>query len=273
MFSYLNKKEIIETVNDFLSLIGQIGIGVCNELGKLGVFVIEALTISAKDFDLRKIIIQMHFIGVKSLYVVALTGLCIGAVLAKHTFDGLHRFGGAQDQFIGPLVYISMAREFGPIVSAIMLTARAGSAITAELGAMKISEQIDALKTLSIDPFAYLITPRIIGATIIMPFLSLFCTMFGISAGYMMAIHVMGVSSETYADSIKKMLEFSDISNGLIKASVFGFLAASICCYKGINTTGGSRGVGISTTQAVVYSSVTIFFANLILSMLLFRTK
>lgn len=273
MFSYLNKKEVIQTFNDFLSLVGQVAIGVCNDLGNIGIFVIEAFTTSIKDLDLRKIIVQMHFIGVKSLSVVALTGACIGAVLAKHSFDGLHRFGGAQDQFIGPLVYISMAREFGPIVSAIMLTARAGSAITAELGAMKISEQIDALKTLSIDPFAYLITPRIIGATIIMPFLSLFCTMFGISAGYLMAIHVLGVSSETYADSIKKMLEFTDISNGLIKAAIFGFLSASICCYKGINTAGGSRGVGISTTQAVVYSSVTIFFANYILTTLLFRVK
>ena len=151
-----------------------------------------------------------------------------------------------------------------------MLTARAGSAMAAELGSMKISEQIDALKTLSIDYFKYLVAPRIIATTIIMPFLSLFCTICGISTGYLMAVHILGVSPEIYIDSIRKNMVMTDITYGLIKAVAFGFLTSTICCYKGINTFGGSRGVGTSTTQAVVFSCVTIFFANYILSSILF---
>lgn len=271
MFS-LSKKEVRLVVNEFLASLGRIAIDACQDLGRVGIFVIETFITTFKGIDVKKTITQMYVIGVRSLSVVALTGTSIGAVLAKHSYDGLHKFG-AEDQFIGPLVYLSMCREFGPIVSAIMLTARSGSAMAAELGSMKISEQIDALRTLSIDYFGYLVAPRVIGSTIIMPFLSLFCTLFGISAGYIIAVHVLGVGPETYADSIKKMLELSDIYNGLIKAAVFGFIASVICCYKGINTSGGSRGVGISTTQAVVYSSVTIFFANYILTSLLFNTR
>lgn len=271
MFS-LSKKEIQSVVNEFLAAVGQVGINACQDLGNIGIFVIETFATTFKGIDFKKVVAQMYFIGVRSLSVVALTGTSIGAVLAKHSYDGLHKFG-AEDQFIGPLVYLSMAREFGPIVSAIMLTARSGSAMAAELGSMKISEQIDALRTLSIDPLVYLVAPRVIGSAIIMPFLSLFCTLFGVASGYIIAVHALGVGPETYADSIKKMLEFSDIYNGLIKAAFFGFIAAVICCYKGINTMGGSQGVGISTTQAVVYSSVTIFFANYILTSLLFVAK
>lgn len=270
--SSLNKEEIITIVNDFLGLLGQKFFEVCEQLGVIGLFCIETFKTSLRGVDFKKVVEQMYYIGVGALNVVILTGISIGAVLAKHSYDGLHKFG-AQDQFIGPLVYISMTREFGPIVSAIMLTARSGSAMAAELGSMKISEQIDALRTLSIDPLRYLVAPRIIGSTIVMPFLSLFCTMFGVSAGYFLAVFVLGVGSEVYSDSIKKMLEFSDIFYGLIKAASFGFLSSIICCYKGMSTYGGSRGVGISTTEAVVYSCVTIFFANYILSSLLFSPK
>jgi phospholipid/cholesterol/gamma-HCH transport system permease protein len=267
-----NKQEIKTAFSEILHFVGKNFLEACEDLGTIGIFGIQTLKTSFTGIDVKKVIEQMYYIGVQSLNVVALTGISIGAVLAKHSYDGMHKFG-VQDQFIGPLVYISMTREFGPIVSAIMLTARSGSAMAAELGSMKISEQIDALKTLSIDPFRYLIAPRVIGATVIMPFLSLFCTVFGVSAGYLIAVIVLGIGPESYADSITKMLEFSDISYGLVKAAVFGFIAAIVCCYKGINTSGGSRGVGTSTTQAVVYSCVTIFFANYILTSLLFSPK
>lgn len=270
--SFMTKAEFLNSLHSFFEFMGQTAIDACENLGCIGLFFIETLKTSSRGVDLKKIIEQMHSIGVESLNVVALTGITIGAVLAKHSFDGLHKFG-AQDQFIGPLVYLSMTREFGPIVSAIMLTARSGSAMAAELGSMKISEQIDALRTLSIDPYGYLVAPRIIGATLVMPLLSAFCTICGVGAGYFLAVWVMGVGPEVYGDSIRKMLEFNDIFYGLVKAAAFGFLSSLICCYKGMNTTGGSRGVGISTTEAVVYSCVTIFSANYVLSSLLFNPK
>ncbi len=271
MFS-LDRREVKAVVNEFLKMLGAQAIKICKQVGMFGIFIAEVLSISAKGVSLKKTIEQMYILGVNSLSVVALTGMSIGAVLAKHSYDGLHKFG-AEDQFIGPLLYLSMTREFGPIISSIMLTARAGSAMAAELGTMKITEQIDALRTLSINPYSYLIIPRIVGATVAMPFLSTFCTMFGIASGYFIAVIVLGVGPEAYSDSIKKMLELSDIYNGLIKAAVFGFLSSTICCYKGISTRGGAKGVGTTTTQAVVYSCVTIFFANYILTSLLFHEK
>lgn len=241
-------------------------------VGDYGVFIQDTFGVVFKHgVSFRKIVFQANTIGVDSWKVVALTGVAIGAVLSKHSYDGLHRFG-VENQYIGPLVYISMLREFGAIVSAIMLTARAGSAMTAELGSMKITEQVDALETLSINPLKYLVAPRIIGSTFIMPFLSLVGVVCGVGAGYCVAVMILGVSPETYTDSIVKNVEIEDIYKGLLKAAIFGFIASSICCYKGMNTSGGSQGVGINTTSAVVYSCVIIFLANFFLTSLLFRT-
>lgn len=237
----------------------------CDSFGSLGLFVIESVrTFFNTKLKVKKVLYHMNYIGVNSLSVVLLTGGAVGAVLAIESYRGLHQFGA--QQFIGPLVFLSMTREFGPVLSAIMVTGRAGSAMAAELGSMRITEQIDALQTLCINTQQYLIVPRIVATTVIMPFLSLFCTACGVLTGYFMAVYVLKVNAEMYISAIKEIANIRDIMQGVCKAIIFGFLLSIISCYKGFFTRGGAKGVGISTTQAVVFSNVTIFMADYIIS-------
>lgn len=210
----------------------------------------------------------MNYIGVSSFAVVALIGFTGGAVLALQSYIGLHRFGA--ERFIGPVVFLSMTRELGPVFCAIMVIGRAGSAITAEIGSMRITEQIDALETLCINVKQYLIAPRILAGTIIMPFLSMMCSFCGILSGYITSVYLLKINPEIYMQAIQETAELSDISIGLLKALFFGFLLMLVSTYKGYTTTGGSKGVGIATTQSVVLANVTIFIANYILTSLMF---
>jgi len=251
--------------------IGNLTINFCNGAGALTIFTLDAIkTFISTKLKLRKVFTQMNHIGVNSVSVVLLTGGAIGAILAFESYNGLHKFGA--ERFIGTLVFLSMAREFGPVVSSIMVTGRAISAMTAEIGTMKITEQVDALKTLSIDINQYLIVPRIVATTLIMPFLSLFCTICGIVSGYVIAIYALNVNPEMYMEAVREYSELADITKGLTKAGIFGFLISAIGCYRGYITTGGAKGVGIATTQSVVIANVTIFLADYILSSLMSLT-
>lgn len=251
--------------------VGKTTIGFCGAAGDLAIFVYHALyTLFTTHPKIKKIFRQANYIGINSLSVVLLTGGAIGAILAIQAHVGLRKFGA--ERFIGPLIFLSMAREFGPVVSSLMVTGRAISAMTAEIGSMRITEQIDALKTLSINVHQYLIVPRIVATTLIMPFLSLFCTLFGVLSGYIMSIYVLGINADTYMEAVREYSEMADITRGLIKAGVFGFLISSIGCYKGYVTSGGAKGVGLSTTQSVVIANVTIFMADYILSALMAMT-
>ena len=241
----------------------------CKLLGEVGLFAWDALrTMFSFRPQFKKIFYQMHYIGIGSTSIILLVGSAVGAVLAIQGYVGLARFGSTQ--LIGPIVFLSMVREFGPVFTALMVIGRAGSAMTAELGSMRISEQIDALETLCISPMRYLVVPRIIASTLIMPFLSIFCSFFGILAGYITSIHVLGINGETYMDAVRANAEMSDIVNGLVKAIIFGFLLAIIATYKGYVTRGGAKGLGLSTTQSVVYANITIVIADYILTSLMF---
>jgi len=256
-------------VLNVIDLIGRTSIKAFNGIGNIGLFFYDSIvTLFTTKPKIKKIIYQMSFIGVGSTGVIVLIGVTVGAVLAVQSYTGLHRFSA--ERFIGPIIFISMAREFGPILAAIMVTGRAGSAMTAEIGTMRITEQIDALQTLCINVKQYLIVPRIIATTLILPFLSLFCSLCGVLAGYFMSVHVLGINAELYMESIRENVLLSDITNGLIKALFFGLLLSLITTYKGFITTGGARGVGIATTQGVVYANVTIFVADYILTSLMF---
>lgn len=245
--------------------IGRLSLNFCDGAGSLVVFIYSAIvTMFTTKLKIKKVFRQINHIGVNSLSVVLLTGGAIGAILAFQSYVGLHKFGA--ERFIGALIFLSMAREFGPVVGAIMVTGRAVSSMTAEIGSMRITEQIDALKTLSIDVNQYLIVPRILATTFILPFLSLFCTLCGIVCGYVISVYVLNINAETYMESVREYSELADITKGLFKAGVFGFLISSIGCYKGYTTWGGAKGVGLSTTQSVVCANVTIFMADYILS-------
>lgn len=254
-----------------IDAVGKAAINFCDGTGSLVVFVIQAVrTMFTTRLKWKKVFYQANHIGVNSLSVVLLTGGAIGAILAIQTYVGLHKFGA--EKFIGALIFLSMAREFGPVVSSIMVTGRAISAMTAEIGSMQITEQIDALKTLSIDIHQYLIVPRILATTIILPFLSLFCTLCGVVSGYIISVYALNINPESYMEAVREYSELADLVRGLVKAGIFGFLISAIGCYKGYTTFGGAKGVGISTTQSVVYANVTIFIADYILSSLMTMT-
>lgn len=249
--------------------LGVVTLEFCRRLGLAGIFLYESLvTLFTTQLKLEKVLHAMHFIGVSSLSVVALIGITGGAVLALQSYVGLHRFGA--EQFIGPVIFLSMTREFGPVFTAIMVIGRAGSAITAEIGTMRITEQIDALQTLCLDTRQYLVIPRMVAGTIILPFLSLWCTLFGVLSGYVTSVLILNINSEVYMGSIRANAQLSDITSGLLKAAMFGFLLTLISTYQGFYTRGGAKGVGLATTQSVVASNVTIFIANYILTSLMF---
>ncbi len=253
------------------TLLGSIVISVCEEFGQFGLFCFRVTkTLLLRGCRIRFLMQQIVAVGVGSIFVVILSGTAIGAVLAIQGYTGLHRFGGAERFFLGPLVYLSMSREFGSIVSAIMVIGRAGSAMTAEIGSMNISEQIDALITLSIDPIHYVVIPRVVATTIAMPILNLFCVLFGVSAGFMISVYSLGMNAEQYIESIHTQLIIDDIYQGIIKACLFGLVSALICTYKGINARGGAKGLGEATTQSVVISCVTVLLGDYLLDAIFF---
>jgi len=216
-----------------------------------------------RGVDTTKLLSQINYIGVNSLVVIMTTGASVGSVLALQTHLGLSRFGAYE--YIGPVVFMGMVREFGPVLSSIMVAGRAGSAMTAEIGTMQITEQIDALRTLGLNVKQYLIVPRIMAATIGMPFISLFCSLCGIMGGYIVAVGVLGVNHELYISSIQQTVVMNDIFHGLVKSVVFGFLIGSIATFKGYYTRGGAREVGNATTQSVVAASLATLIANYIM--------
>jgi phospholipid/cholesterol/gamma-HCH transport system permease protein len=239
-------------------------------LGAFALFFINiCTTFLSSRLKLHKTFEQMKAIGSDSLAIVVLTGASSGAVLALQSYFGFKRFGA--EEFIGPVVALTLTRELGPVLTGLMVAGRAGSAITAELGTMKITEQLDALKTLGIDFNQFLMVPRVLAGTIILPFLTLFCMIFGIVGGYVVAVNSLHLNGQQYIDGIKTFLEFSDITGGLIKSSVFGLILSWVSCYKGYKTEGGAKGVGISTTQSVVMSSILILIADYFLTALLFK--
>jgi phospholipid/cholesterol/gamma-HCH transport system permease protein len=253
----------------FIDDIGRYVLNLCNRFGSFVIFLAIALkTMFTTRLKMSKTLAHMQSLGVDSLSIVLLTGTFAGAVLAFQSYIGFKRFGG--QEFIGPVVALALARELGPVLTGLMVTGRAGSAIAAEIGTMRITEQIDALRTLCINTWQYLVVPRIVATTFILPFLSLFATLFGVIGGYMIAVYVLGLNGEQYITGIQRYVEFSDITKGLFKAGVFGLILSWVGAYKGYKTVGGARGVGRSTTQSVVISSIMILIANYFLTAFLF---
>jgi len=252
----------------FVDYIGRVTLGICEQLGAFTLFFARAcLTLVTSKLKISKLFAQMERIGVESLTIVILTGSFSGMVFALQSYIGFERVGG--EQFIGAVVALGMIRELGPVLTGLMVTGRAGSAIAAELGTMRITEQIDALRTLRIDTFQYLVVPRMLAATIIMPFLTLFAMICGIVGGYIICVYVLELSPEDYISNIKAYVELKDIRGGLTKAAAFGLIFSWVGTYKGFFTSGGARGVGIATTQSVVTSSILILISNYFLTKLL----
>jgi phospholipid/cholesterol/gamma-HCH transport system permease protein len=252
-----------------VQVVGAQSISAFNTFGQASLFLFQVIyTLLTTKLKLHKLFEQMRMIGVDSLSIILLTGVFSGGVLALQTYIGFKRFGA--EEFIGPVVALSLIRELGPVLTGLMVTGRAGSSIAAELGTMEITEQIDALKTLCINVYQFLMVPRVLAATIILPFLTTFSMCFGIAGGYCVCVYVLNLNGEQYISGVKTFVEFSDIAGGLVKSAVFGLIFSWIGCYKGFFTTGGAKGVGIATTESVVVSSIMILIANYFLTAFLF---
>jgi phospholipid/cholesterol/gamma-HCH transport system permease protein len=220
-------------------------------------------------FEIRNIIGQMLEVGVNSLPVVLTTALATGMVLALHMYTGFNRFGA--EGLVGTVVALSMTREFGPVLAALVVAGRAGAAMAAELGTMRVTEQIDALETLATNPVQYLVVPRFVSALIMLPALTIITDIVGILGAYFVTVVLLGTSSQSYLRATWDFLQMQDIYNGLIKACFFGAAFSLISCYKGYYTRGGAEGVGRATTGAVVYSFMTILISDYFLSAWLFK--
>jgi len=251
-----------------ISMFGRLGRSFLGMVSRLG----DATSLSSASLGLlptrpwqgRHIVIQMFNIGVGSLVIIALTGAFTGMVLALQGYYTLAKFGS--ESMLGAGIALAIIRELGPVLGAMMLTARAGSAITAEIGIMRVTEQIDALEMMAVNPRARIIMPRIIAATLVLPLLIALFDLIGMGAGYQVGVELLGVNPGAYITEMQTKVTTHDINTGWIKAVAFGFLIGVICTYIGYRATPTTEGVGKATTQAVVLSSVGILMLDYILT-------
>lgn len=254
---------------EFLASVGRVFIAFLSASGRLALFALDALSHCLRPpFYPRVIIRQMIDIGYYSLPVVGLTAIFTGMVLALQTYTGFTRFNAQSGVAI--VVVLSMTRELGPVIGALMVAGRIGAAIAAEIGTMRVTDQIDALSTLSTNPMKYLVVPRLLAGLISLPLLVLVSDIIGVFGGFLVGTYKLGFNPSAYLGQTADYLETSDVVSGLIKAAVFGFIIALMGCYHGYNSRGGAQGVGAATTYAVVSASVMIFLFDYILSALLF---
>jgi phospholipid/cholesterol/gamma-HCH transport system permease protein len=240
-----------------------------NNLGAAVIFFILAFLKIFRSKQIREIVQQVFFIGAKSSNIVMLIGLFTGMVLGLQLFYTLKKFGS--EGFLGSVIALSLIRELGPVLTAIMITARAGSAMTAEIGILRISEQIDALYTMRIDPLRYLVSPRIAASIISFPLLTAFFDLIGILGGYLTGVVLLGVNKGAYFHRISTYVDMSDIRGGFVKSLVFALLVSTICCFEGYFThqrseSHGAKSVSVSTTSAVVLSCILILVADYVIT-------
>ncbi len=249
--------------------LGRLVIHSTEEAGKIMLLLLSAVGwMFRPPLKMRNIMKQMEFVGVKSIFVVVLTGLFTGMVLALQTYHGFRMFSA--EGLVGGTVALSMTRELGPVLTSIMVTARAGSAMAAELGSMRVTEQIDALYVMAANPIQHLIVPRILAGVMMVPVLTIVSDFVGVVGGYFVGVEILGINEGIFMKNLTKLVTLNDIYNGIVKAAVFGLILSLVGCYKGFNTTGGAEGVGRSTTEAVVLASVLILIADYFLTALMF---
>ncbi|MBM3467429.1 MAG: ABC transporter permease [Alphaproteobacteria bacterium] len=238
-------------------------------VGILSIFIAKTINgLIRRPFYLNLILRQIISIGYFSLPVVAMTAVFSGAVLALQSYTGFSRFSA--ESSIATVVVLSITRELGPVLAGLMVAGRVGASIAAEIGTMKVTEQIDALFTLSTDPIKYLVVPRVIASVLTMPCLVLIGDIIGVMGGYLVSVYKLGFNGITYIKNTVEYLETIDVVSGLVKAAVFGFIIAIMSCYHGYHSNKGAKGVGTATTDAVVSSSILILLSNYLITELFF---
>jgi phospholipid/cholesterol/gamma-HCH transport system permease protein len=252
-----------------LALLGRVFLAFLHSVGDITLFAGRAVLhgVSGPYYP-RAILRQMVDIGYYSLPVVGLTAIFTGMVLALQSHTGFARFEA--QSAVATIVVLSMTRELGPVLAGLMVAGRVGASMAAEIGTMRVTEQIDALTTLSTDPFKYLVWPRVLAGLLMLPLLVLVADIIGVFGGYLIGIYKLGFAAQDYIHRTVEFLEVQDVVSGLVKAAVFGFLVALMGCYQGYHSKGGAQGVGAATTKAVVSASILILTANYIVTELFF---
>ena len=254
----------------FFNALGRRAISFIGELGAVAIFFVHGLLlIFSPPFQPRKIIQQVYFIGVKSVLIISLIGLFTGMVLGLQGYYSLVKFGS--EGLLGAAVALSLIRELGPVLAALMIIGRAGSSIAAEIGIMRISEQIDALDTMDINPVRFLISPKIAASIIVFPLLTALFDVIGIVGGYLSGVVLLGINSGIFMNSIYNAVVWADVREGFIKSLFFAAIVSTICCYQGFFTHMrpggfGARGVSLATTSAVVISCVLVLISDYVLT-------
>ncbi len=241
---------------------------VLQEMGRMLLFLLASFGwLFRPPFRPFQILKQLHFIGYKSTFVVLLTAAFTGMVLGLQGYYTLRKFGS--EAVLGSVVALSLIRELGPVLASLMVTARAGSAMTAEIGVMRITEQIDALDTMAINPLQYLVAPKLVAGLIGVPLLVAIADTVGIYGGYLVGVELLGVNAGSYWNSIDSAVEWKDVYGGFWKSVSFGLIVSWVCCYKGYYTGMSAEGLGKATTEAVVLSSVLILIWDYFLTSVL----
>ena len=255
-----------------LAWLGQIALARLRLLGRYALFFLRSFVlIFSWPLPVAKILQQTYFIGMKSVSIICLTAVFIGMVLGLHGYYTLVKFGS--EGVLGAAVALTLIRELGPVLTAIMLIGRAGSAMAAELGIMRISEQIDALETMDINPIRFLVSPKLAATLISLPLLTAMADVVGIIGGYLTGVLLLGISPGIYFARVESSVAMADVMGGFAKSLVFAVVIITVCCFKGYYThegaEHGAKGVSISTTSAVVVASVLVLITNYILTSLL----
>lgn len=254
---------------NFLAVIGSVVLRFLAQLGRFVRFTLTAVSHCVRPPIFPRLIgRQMIDIGFYSLPVVGLTAIFSGMVLALQSYTGFARFNA--ESAIANVVVLSLTRELGPVLAGLMVAGRIGASMAAEIGTMRVTEQIDALTTLSTNPYKYLIAPRLIAGLLMLPLLVLVADIIGVFGGYIVAVFKLGFNPNVYLANTLDFLEPLDVISGLVKAAVFGFIIALMGCYHGFNSKGGAQGVGAATTNAVVSSSILILVFNYMITELFF---
>jgi phospholipid/cholesterol/gamma-HCH transport system permease protein len=254
-------------INSIFYIIGKKSLDFIYTLGDFFIFQLKIFLLFFKPpYRFKNLLEQITFIGYGSVGVIFLTGFFTGLVEAVNLYDSFHKFG--IEDFMGYTIFISVVKELGPVFASLMVVSRGMSAYAAELGSMRVTEQIDALDVMAVDSKHYLIVPRIIATIFSLPLLILFFDAVANIGSYIISVYSLDVNEYAYLDKIKQFGELSDFNEGITKGIVFGYLISAISTYIGYNTRGGAKGVGISTTRAVVISSVTVFAADYVISAL-----
>jgi phospholipid/cholesterol/gamma-HCH transport system permease protein len=241
----------------FIRYLGQGGIRGLSEAGRMTLFLLEALGLAfTPPFRPGRILREIHFIGVKSTLIILLTAAFTGMVLALQGYYTLRKYGS--ESALGSAVALSLIRELGPVLTALMVSGRAGSAITAEIGIMRITEQLDALDTMAINPLQYVVMPKLLASLVCVPLLTAIFDVVGILGGYLVGVVLLGVGSGSFFSGMVQSVVSLDVNGGLVKSLVFGLTVILVACYKGYYTGRGAEGVSRATTQTVVLSAVLV---------------